>query len=274
MSRPATGDLPGPPAAGNEACGRAGRLGPWPVAFPKARRRRRWCSGSGCATPSAGGCGSPRTATSRAPSSGRSAPRVPSPDGLLGRVHAAPEDQLRRAPRPTGVASEAEYLEIGLARAVDPEAAAGRPRRGAARRAGHRSRPSSPARARWPSACRPRAGASSCPGWTRPPPQRPLDAFLARDEVGVERLTKDGPPDARRPRRRSLQRRGRPSAARRAPPIQERAILDTGRTAGNPYRPTRRCRRRTARRRRSRPGRSAHCGPPGAGTARRRRCDR
>ena len=35
---------------------------------------------------------------------------------------------------PTGAASEAEYLEIGLAEIVDPAALARRPRRGAARR--------------------------------------------------------------------------------------------------------------------------------------------
>ena len=44
-----------------------------PPASPPGRLRRRWCSGSGCGTPSAAGCGSRRTAISRAPSSGRCA---------------------------------------------------------------------------------------------------------------------------------------------------------------------------------------------------------
>ena len=83
------------------------------------RPRRRPCSGCGCTTPSAAGCGSPATATSSGPSSARCAgPRCRWPT----------RPASRRTPRsatpgaaPTGVASEAEYLEIGLAQRCDPE---------------------------------------------------------------------------------------------------------------------------------------------------------
>ena len=98
------------------------------------RPRRRPCSGCGCTTPSAAGCGSPATATSSAPSSGRCAgPRCRWPTRPASR-------RTRRSATPgaapTGVASEAEYLEIGLAAALRPGAAAGRPGRVAAGRPG------------------------------------------------------------------------------------------------------------------------------------------
>ena len=66
---------------------------------------------------------------------------------------------------PTGAASEAEYLEIGLAGPLRPRGGAGRPGRRAARRTSPSWSASRRARApaRWPTGSTPPSGGSSCP---------------------------------------------------------------------------------------------------------------
>ena len=180
---------------GGAAAGRAGRPETEGLSWlgsRRARRRHRWCSGSGCGTRSGAGCGSPRTGTSRAPSSGRcGAAAVPmaysagfSPHPKVSYVGAAP----------TGVASEAEYLEIGLA-------AVGRRASGCGTCWTPRCRPGwtcwsawRPGRAAagWPTGSTRAPGGSSCPGVPVAAAEAAVAAFLDRAEVQVERLTKDG----------------------------------------------------------------------------------
>ena len=111
---------------------------------------------------------------------------------------------------PTGVASEAEYLEIGLQAEVDPEQlraaldaalspgldvleVVGAPR---------------PAPA-WPTGSTPRGGGSSCPGWTRATAAAAVAAFLAARR-GIGRTDDQaGPPALRHPGRG-----GRPMSGR------------------------------------------------------------
>ncbi len=92
---------------------------------------------------------------------------------------------------PTGVASEAEYLEIGLARAVDVEAL--RARIDAALPDGLDIVEAVPA---GPGSLPERMQASvwrvELPGVPPAAAQEALTAFLARAEVSVQRLTKDG----------------------------------------------------------------------------------
>ena len=106
---------------------------------PSRNSTRRPCSGCGSGTPVGGGPGSPATATSAGPSSARSAGReVPmayssgfSPHPRISYANAAP----------TGAASEAEYLEIGLTVACDPEQVRGDLDAALPRRTGRRGRP-------------------------------------------------------------------------------------------------------------------------------------
>ena len=86
---------------------------PCPLVGPRVRRRRRWSSGCGSGTPSATGCASPPTATSPAPSSAPSAARTCRSRFSAGFTPHPKISWLGAAP--TGVASEAEYVEIGLA---------------------------------------------------------------------------------------------------------------------------------------------------------------
>ncbi len=92
---------------------------------------------------------------------------------------------------PTGVASEAEYLEIGLAQAVDVEAL--RQAIDAALPPGLDVVEAVPA---GPGSLAERMQASrwriDLPGVTPDAVRIAVEAFLARSEVGVERLTKDG----------------------------------------------------------------------------------
>ena len=94
---------------------------------------------------------------------------------------------------PTGAASEAEYLEIGLAERVEAEQSRRRPRRRAARRPrrarGRRGR----ARAASPTGSRSSRWRIDLPG--RRPRRRSepaVGAFLAATSVAVERMTKKG----------------------------------------------------------------------------------
>jgi radical SAM-linked protein len=132
---------------------------------------------------------------------------------------------------PTGVASEAEYLEIGLARELDPETV--RAHLDAALPEGLDIVEAVPA---GPGSLAERMAASlwrvEFPGESAAALAAAAEEFLAREYVGVERLTKDG--------RRRIDARGavvrltvRPAAGseapRRAPdPAQDpdRAIMD------------------------------------------------
>ena len=98
---------------------------------------------------------------------------------------------------PTGVASEAEYLEIGLQAAVDPEEL--RAALDAALSPGLdvlEAVESPPAAAAWPTGSTRRAGASSCPRSTRPTlraggrrlPRRRRGAGRAADQAGPAHL--------------------------------------------------------------------------------------
>ena len=110
---------------------------------------------------------------------------------------------------PTGAASEAEYLEIGLSHPVRPRRRPGRP----GRRAARRTSPSSTAwrrgrgPARWPTGSTPRSGAWSCPGSTWPSWRRRSRRSWPRDVVTVAKRTKNGLQGHRRARRRSPARR-------------------------------------------------------------------
>ena len=68
--------------------------------------------------PAAGGCSSPRRAISRARSNARCDAR--GADGVQRRVPPTSADLVCRG-APTGMASEAEYLEIALAERCDPD---------------------------------------------------------------------------------------------------------------------------------------------------------
>ena len=146
--------------------------------------------GSGCGSPSAAGCASCPTATSRAASSGRvRRAGVPvahshgfSPHPRLSWVGAAP----------TGTASEAEYLEIGLTRSGRPGRAGGGAGRGAARRARRAGRGGRPRAA--PLADRIDASRWSVelPGVAPDQLRAALAALLAETSVVVERITPSG----------------------------------------------------------------------------------
>ena len=175
--------------------GRSGEAGGEPAQEPRSVRnrsrraaRRRWCSG-------------PDPVRQARPAAVHLAPR------LRPRVRAGvrragvpiafsqgftPHPKISYASAaPTGVASEAEYLEIGLRERVDPEAA-GRAGRGALARPRRARRGRGAAAAAWPTGSTPRTGGSSCPGRRRPRWRRAVAAFLAADEVLVERMTKQG----------------------------------------------------------------------------------
>ena len=156
---------------------------------PTARSspRSRSC---GSATPSADRCASPRTATSSGPSSGRCAgpgSRWPTRPGS--RPH--PKVSYANA-APTGAASEAEYVEIGVVRRCDPEAlraeldaalpaGPGRPR-------GRRGPDAGPGRP----AARPAGGGSRSLG-RRPTSSRPRGSGSRTPEtVPVQRMMKQG----------------------------------------------------------------------------------
>ncbi len=85
---------------------------------PSSRPRR--CSGCGSATRSAAGSASPATGTSRAPSSGPW-PAPGCPVAYSSGFNPHPRISYAGA-SPTGAASEAEYLEVGLAQESDPAA--------------------------------------------------------------------------------------------------------------------------------------------------------
>ena len=158
------------------------------------------------------------------------------PDGLLGRLLAAPEDQLRRR-----LADRASPARPSTSRS-------GWPARSTPRRCGRRSTPpcrtawtssrsSSPGPARWPSGWSPRCWRIELPGV-------PLDvargrrwsASWQRDEVLVERMTKSG--------RRDVDTRGPVLSMTRPGGVGgggRGTSCDNGhgRAAGDPYRPTR-----------------------------------
>ena len=93
---------------------------------------------------------------------------------------------------PTGAASEAEYLEIGLTRPLDPADLAARAGRRAARRPGRARRRRRPRARRWPSGSTRASGASSCPESARTTCARAVAALQAADAVVVERVTPSG----------------------------------------------------------------------------------
>ena len=140
-----------------------------------------------------------------ATSSGRSSGRCAGPPSRWPTRPASPRTRRSRTPdaAPTGAASEAEYLEIGLADArATPSGVrdgAGRGAAGRARRAGRRRGGRAPAR--WPTGSRPRRWRIELPGVGAAEPRAALDAFLAAERVEVERLTEGRPPTARTPRR-------------------------------------------------------------------------
>ena len=176
-----------------EGCGcrRGSGASAW-LSSSRSRTRPRWCSASASGTPSAARCGSPPTATSPARSSGRSAGPTCRSRYSQGFT---PHPKISYASAaPTGVASEAEYLEIGLQAVVDPAQACGPP---------------------WTRRCRPgldvleavesppaagsladRIDAShwriELPGVDAGRGRAAVAAFLAADEVLVERMTKQG----------------------------------------------------------------------------------
>ena len=86
---------------------------------PDGPAPRRPSSGCASATPSAAGCASPATATSSARSSGR-VRRAGVPMAYSAGFSPHPKVSYANA-APTGVASEAEYLEIGVVERCDPE---------------------------------------------------------------------------------------------------------------------------------------------------------
>ncbi|CAM5626675.1 hypothetical protein SBADM41S_01442 [Streptomyces badius] len=90
----------------------------WASDSPKARRPHRQCSTSVCATPSAAASGSPATETSSGPSSGHCA--APRCRWRIRPARAHPKVSYANA-APTGTGSEAEFLEIALTEARDPE---------------------------------------------------------------------------------------------------------------------------------------------------------
>ena len=113
---------------------------------------------------------------------------------------------------PTGAASEAEYVEIGLTEAVEPGGGGERAGRRPPRRPRRARRGAPRAAPRWPTASTRAAGPSSCPA-SRPTALRSaLSALLARESVVVERVTPSGRQAdrrARRARRRAGERRWR-----------------------------------------------------------------
>ena len=93
---------------------------------------------------------------------------------------------------PTGVASEAEYLEIGLQRPVDPASWSRALDAALSPGLDVLDAVEAPGRAASPTASTPRSGGSSCPGSSPRRCATRSPAFLAADEVLVERLTKQG----------------------------------------------------------------------------------
>ena len=163
-------------------------------------------SGSGSGTPSAGRCGSPRTGTSPAPSSGRCAgPAVP----IAFSQGFTPHPKISYASAaPTGVASEAEYLEIGLQARGRPGANCGPPWT-------PRSRPAWTCWTRWwPAGGQPRRpdrgvalAASSCPAVepggcaqrrSRRSSARRRGAGRAHDQAGPAHVRRAGRGDVHR----------------------------------------------------------------------------
>ena len=120
---------------------------------------------------------------------------------------------------PTGAASEAEYLEIGLAEVVDPAAlAAGSTRR--CPTASTCSRSSRPRGAAWPTGSRPAAGCSTSPASAADDAARAVETFLAPDAVAVRADDQEGPAHLRLPRGRA---RAHGRAVRRGGPARARA---------------------------------------------------
>ena len=174
---------------------------------------------------------------------------------------------------PTGSASEAEYLEIGLTRG----GRARRAGRGAGRRAARTASTCSPRRPpaarRWPTGSTPAGGASNCPG-SRPPRSRAaLAALLARARPWWSSGSRR--PGAGRstsaPRSSTRRSSGRWQTRRR-----DRCLCDTdrGRAADDTRRSTRRRVGRTRRCRGSTAPGAPEGDPDGPGSARRRRCPR
>ena len=192
---------------GGAAAGRAGRPETEGLSWlgsRRAHRRHRWCSGSGCGTRSGTGCGSPRTGTSRAPSSGRcGAARC---RWRTRRASARTPRCRTSAPRRPGWPARRSTWRSGWPRwstcggcatLLDAVAAA------RAGRAGVRGGPAGRRRAGRPGRCERLAGGAA--GRAVAAAEAAVAAFLDRAEVQVERLTKDG--------RRLLDARARWSAA-------------------------------------------------------------
>ena len=171
---------------------------------------------------------------------------------------------------PTGAASEAEYVEIGLTEVVEPAAVASA--LDAALPDGLDVLAAAAARARrWPTGSTRAGGPSSCPA-SRPPRSRTaLSALIARESVVVERVTPSG--------RRQIDVRAAlvdAQVSAGGTRCRDRCLCDTdgGRAADDTRRSTRRrvgctrrCRGPTA------PG-APEGNPDGPGSARRRRCPR
>ena len=99
---------------------------------------------------------------------------------------------------PTGVASEAEYLEIGLQATVDP--AELRAALDAALSPGLDVLEAvvAPAAAAWPTGSTPRTGGSSCPGSNPTSLAQAVEAFLAADGGAGRAADQAGPAHLRR----------------------------------------------------------------------------
>ena len=157
--------------------------------------------------------------------------RADMPMGYSAGFIAAPEDQLRRR----GADRRGQRGRVPRDRPGPRVRPGGRSASRWTRRcptAWTSSRSSRPARARSPSGCRPRTGAWSCPASTADGRSTAaVDALLARAELSVERLTKDG--------RRTIDVRPAIVLAEVATAADGRAILDlVVRQVTPPYDPT------------------------------------
>ena len=164
------------------------RLGPWHEP-PTDRPRRPRSSACGCATPSAAGCGSPATATSSGPSSGRCggpASRWRTPPGSP----RTRRSRTRTPPPPVRPARPSTWRSRSPAAATRSSCAGPSTRR--CRTGSTWWTPSRPAPAPSRTGSRPRCGGWSCR--TSPPSdlRAALAAFLAREQVEVQRMTKSG----------------------------------------------------------------------------------
>ena len=171
-------------------------------------------------------------------------------DGRTRRVSRPIRRSVYVGAAPTGVASEAEYLEIGLAQRTGRRGGCGALSTRRCRTVWTSSRSSRPARARWPSACEASHWRVELPGVSTDALHEAIVALLACPQLSVQRLTKDGRRDV--DVRVAIVSAVAESASAAA---SGDSPCDTGhgRPAGNPGCSARRRPRRVADRRRSRP---------------------